>query len=179
MAFNNQIEQTVLSGTTGSGAFVGSVSAALTGSPTLNAYALAPVTPWVAYTPTFTAFGTPTNIEFWSRRVGDTLEVRGRFRAGTTSGVLEARISLGVNGVDSNVTSSSSVITSIECCGVGAYSRTGAQFNVVLIESNVGYMTFGLAGATNASLTKVSGLTLLFPSDDFSFIAKVPVTTWP
>lgn len=178
MAFNNEINQTVLSGSSGSGKFVGSVSAALTGSPTLNAYALAPVTPWIAWTPTFTSFGVVTTQAFWSRRVGDVLEIRGTFTAGTTV-TSEARISLGFNGTDGNVTSSSTVISTIECCGYGAYSRTSAQCNVVLIESNVGYTTFGISGATNASLAKVSGLTLMFAADVFSYFAKVPVTTWP
>ncbi len=43
------------------------------------------LTAWTAWTPTFTGFGSVTNIAFWYRRVGDTIEVRGTATAGTTA----------------------------------------------------------------------------------------------
>jgi hypothetical protein len=42
-------------------------------------------TEWTAYTPTFSGFGSPTNISFFWRRMGDTLEVKGTFTAGTVT----------------------------------------------------------------------------------------------
>lgn len=41
------------------------------------------ITAWAAYTPTFTPFGTVTEVDFKWRRVGDTLEVEGTFLTGT------------------------------------------------------------------------------------------------
>ncbi|NDD53825.1 hypothetical protein EBZ39_08085, partial [bacterium] len=52
-----------------------------------------PVTDWQSYTPTFTAFGTATNIQFQWRRVGSDVEIRGKFTLGVTTGS-EARITL-------------------------------------------------------------------------------------
>jgi hypothetical protein len=50
------------------------------------------ITPWVAYTPTLTGFGTALSVAFVWRRVGDTLHVCGRFASGITTGT-EARVS--------------------------------------------------------------------------------------
>jgi hypothetical protein len=66
----------------------------------------AAVTDWVTYTPTITGFGTATNVSFKSRRVGDSLEVTGVFTSGTPTAVV-ATITLGHNGVNSNVTADS------------------------------------------------------------------------
>lgn len=46
-----------------------------------------PVTDFSAYTPTFNGLGTPTNVSFFWKRVGDTLSIKGRFTTGTTTGV--------------------------------------------------------------------------------------------
>jgi hypothetical protein len=47
----------------------------------------APVTDWTAYTPTFSAgFGTVTNSSMWYRRVGDSLQIKGSYSAGTVAG---------------------------------------------------------------------------------------------
>lgn len=177
MTTNNQLNLP-LAGNTGTGSYVGSASAALTGTPTLNAYALAPVTAWVAYTPTFTGFGTVSGVEFWSRRVGDSLEIRGKFVSGTSTAVT-AQITLGFNGTNSNVTSSSTVITSLECVGAGAYSATNAQSNTVLIESNVGFMTLGLQSSGRAGYTEAQGSVLIGSGQTLAIFASVPVTTWP
>lgn len=66
-------------------------------------------TPWVAYTPTISAaFGTPTNIQFFSRKVGNTeIEVDGSFIAGTVA-ASEASVTFGFSGTSGNVTASAS-----------------------------------------------------------------------
>ena len=43
------------------------------------------ITPWQPYTPTFTGFGTVTNIDMDWRQVGSNIEIRGSFQAGTIS----------------------------------------------------------------------------------------------
>jgi hypothetical protein len=55
----------------------------------LGAAAIAPMLPnlgiwtiepeWVPFTPTFTGFGTLTNVAVFSRKVGDMLEIKGEF----------------------------------------------------------------------------------------------------
>lgn len=144
----------------------------------IDAQAGATITSWVAYTPTFTGYGTPSSVEFWSRRVGDMLEVRGRFTCGTNTAV-EARITLGYNGTNANVNSSGTVITTIECVGSLAYSSAEARYDTVLIESNVGYMTFGAQIAGASGLSKSTGSGLYLNSSSIALFAAIPVTTWP
>ncbi len=42
---------------------------------------------WVAYTPTFVGFGTVSSVSFYYRQVVDTIEIEGRFTAGTSTAV--------------------------------------------------------------------------------------------
>jgi hypothetical protein len=135
------------------------------------------ITDWVAYTPTFTAFGTVTNIQIWSRRVGDTLHIRGRFQAGTVTAT-EAQMTLGYAGSNSNVTSSSTKITNIQLSGGIVFGGTGATFANTLIESNKGYITFGFQSAGNVGLTKLNG-NFFANSTVFSIMAEVPIASFP
>lgn len=136
------------------------------------------VTSWVAYTPTFTSFGTPSNVQIWSRRVGDTLCIRGRFTGGSGSGS-EGRMTLGFNGTNANITSSNTKIMTIQMAGAATVSYSAAASITVLIEANVGYITFGVQGAGNNGLTKVNGSALLASGDSIGFTCEIPVNTWP
>lgn len=136
------------------------------------------ITTWVAYTPTFTGFGTVTNVQIWSKRVGDSLHIRGRFTGGTAT-MVEARMTLGYNGTNSNVTSSSTKITNIQLSGLGAYDAALNLTPTTLIESNVGYITFGFQSTTQAGLTKQLGTAFLGSGVSFSFTAEIPIDTWP
>lgn len=138
------------------------------GSGTLDA--------WVQYTPTFTGLGTCTNVNIWSRRVGGNLEVRGTFTLGTVTAT-EVRLSLGYQGTNGNVTSSSTVITSIAVAGVvvAAQFISGGLYN--LIESNVGYLTFSAQSGTANALTKVTGA-VFSNSVDMSVNATIPIAGW-
>jgi hypothetical protein len=136
------------------------------------------ITHWVAYTPTFTGFGTVSNIQIWSRRVGDTLHIRGRFQAGTPTAV-EAQMTLGYNGTNSNVTSSSTKITSIQLSGIIVFEGAGYFCNT-LIESNKGYITFGIQNTGgSAGLTKQNGNGIAGVNSVFSITAEVPIASFP
>lgn len=136
------------------------------------------ITDWVAYTPTFTGFGTVSGVEIWSRRVGNTLEIRGRFTSGTSTAVT-AQMTLGFNGVNSAVSSSSTKITTRQFAGSGAVSYTVAQQTTVLVDSGVGYVNFGAAVTGRSGMAPINGSTLLSSGDYMSFCAFVPVDTWP
>lgn len=132
---------------------------------------------WVQYTPTFTGFGTAASVNIWSRRIGGDLEVRGTFTTGTTTAT-EARISLGYNGVDGAVTSSSTVISAaIQLAGTLVQAGSATSSFYILIEQNKTYMTLSIQNGTNNGLTKTNG-------DNFnsagamSFIASVPIAGW-
>ena len=176
----------VCGGTTSTGA-VQSVSGVGTSGQVLtsNGAAALPTwqtsaTNWVAYTPTITGFGTATDVEFWSRRDGDSLEIRGRFTSGTSTGV-EARMSIGYNGTNNNVTSSSTKITSIQFAGAATFSQatTAATQPQIIIEAGVQYCTFGLQSATTGGLSKVLGNAFMPSGRAVSFLVNIPIDTWP
>ncbi|NCX93090.1 MAG: hypothetical protein EBX40_00220 [Gammaproteobacteria bacterium] len=139
-----------------------------------------PVTDWQAYTPTFTGFGTVSTQTFWWRRNGDTIQIKGRFAAGTSTAT-EARISLPF----SLVSDSSKVNGTAEVCGIAQPSDVnssttggiGATFNV-LIEPSLGYVTFAARTSTNGGLTKLNANTIATGGTSLSLFAQLPVTGW-
>lgn len=134
------------------------------------------MTDWVSYSPTFTGFGTVASSAFYSRRVGDKLEVRGRLVAGTTTAT-EARISLGYNGANNNVTIGSNVNTT-EVVGPGYYDINASIGIAVLAEPSVAYLTFGIQDGTHSGLTKVNANVLVGTGSGMSFFASVPIVGW-
>jgi hypothetical protein len=137
------------------------------------------VTPWVAYTPTFTGFGTVSGISFFSRRVGGSLEIEGKFTSGTSTGT-EARVTLGYNGTDSNVTSSSTLMPTSPCvAGVFVASAPGTTFSslYVLKERGVGYITFSVNSTGASGLSKQTGSNL-FSTQTYSLYASIQINGW-
>jgi hypothetical protein len=132
-----------------------------------------PVSDWQSYTPATTqGFGTPTAVNLRYRRVGSDVEVEGRFTAGTVTAT-EARIGLPPGFV------SASTISTVEYAGQAARATgvaTSFFENVVLIEPNVSYFTFGAQEATAAAaLAKRNGNSVVNTGEGFSFKAKCPV----
>lgn len=134
-------------------------------------------TPWVAYTPTFTGFGTASSISIWSKRIGDTLHIRGKFTSGTATAV-EARMTLGFNGTNANVTSDATKVASIQMAGPAVVSLVAAWSLYSLIESNIGYITFGAQTSTVAGLTKQNGNGIAVNGTVMSVMAEVPISGW-
>lgn len=139
------------------------------------------MTDWVSYTPTFTGFGTPSAINFQSRRVGDTLEVRGTFTNGTPTAT-EGRISLGFNGADSSVTTLSTLPT---LSNVGRWadnsssSTTDFRGRLILIEASKTYFTIGAENSTaGGSLVKQNGNGVSAAGAVISIFAQAPISGW-
>jgi hypothetical protein len=135
------------------------------------------VTPWVAYTPTFTGFGTPTSVGFFSRRVGGSLQIRGRFAAGTPTAT-EARITLGYNGVSGNVLGDPVQLPAQCLVGVAAQSTVGTNIYYVLAEPSLSYLTFSVQNAARNALTKLIGTDAAASGQVWSFNAEVPIQGW-
>lgn len=136
------------------------------------------LTDWVAYTPTFTGFGTVSSVQIWSRRVGGQLEIRGQFTSGTPTAT-EARITLGFNGTNANVSSSSTSISGIQLCGVIILSTVSSALTCLLIESNKGYLTYGNQNSASGGTTKRNGDVTFANGTVVAFYCSVPVDTWP
>lgn len=135
---------------------------------------------WVSYTPTFTGFGTPSAAAFFSRRNGNNLEIRGDFTIGTSTAV-EGRVTVGFNGTNAPpglVTDSGVISGAARMVGSGAYAAAGASNAIVLAESGLGYMTFGLQASGTAGLVKQNGTTLGSSGTRLGFTASIPVTGW-
>ncbi len=152
-------------------------ASAATGAVTLSLPSNQIITAWVAYTPTFTGFGTPSSVNIWSRRIGDTLHIRGSFVPGTTTAT-EARISLGYNGTNNNVTSSNTVITAIQGSGNLYLNFSSAGAYYMLIEANVQYLTMGIQAAVFAGTTKING-NVFTSGQTLTFDAEIPIASFP
>ncbi len=82
-------------------------------------------TDWQIYTPSFTNMGTPSSIEFFWRRVGDQMEVRGRFVEGTgTAAIAYLHIPSGYS-IDAGKLPASSATNA--ACAVGSWGRDTAS----------------------------------------------------
>lgn len=136
-------------------------------------------TPFVPFTPVFTGLGTVTGIVVQSRRDGDLLKMRGQFTGGTPTAV-EARMTLGFNGVSGGITADAAKVPAIMIAGYG--SRTAASTITfdwrVLIESGVNYVTFGHQLSTTSAINKQNGNAIMAAGDLFYFNAEIPITGW-
>lgn len=156
----------------------GTTAASWTTSFTSSGSGGAIVTDWVSYTPTFTGFGTVSNVQVKSRRSGNNLYISGRFQGGTTTAT-EARITLGYNGINANVTSSNTVITSIQLAGFCVFSYSSSPVYTTLIEANVGYITFGIQASGFSGISKINGNDALLANNTMSFTAMIPIASFP
>jgi hypothetical protein len=126
------------------------------------------ITPWVAYTPTFTGFGTVAAQDFRWRQVGNSIEIEGRFTAGTTTAT-EARISL------PNSYTSSSTYTTIEHVGtiIQAGNLAGGLYSMA--EPSAGYITIGIQSSAAHAFTKAVASNVLPTGGTASVKASVKI----
>lgn len=136
----------------------------------------APVTGPVAYTPTITGFGTVSSVNFTSWRVGGYLFVEGTFTSGTTT-TTEARITLGHNGYNANVSTPSTLPTLSKVGDMERNQTTAAEFGV-LAEPSKNYLTLSVTSGSSAGLTKRNGDDIASSGQILSFTAKVQIAGW-
>lgn len=139
------------------------------------------VTDWVAYTPTFTGFGTPTNVAFYSRRVGDTLEVHGHFNTGTPSAVTN-QITLGYNGSNANVTINTNKIYNgnqiVGSATVSVASTTRFSWTVIASGAH-SYIGIGAQTSTGGANGVGLGTNVVNTSgDQVEVFFTVPIVGW-
>jgi hypothetical protein len=130
------------------------------------------VTDWKDYTPSIQGLGTTSNLDFKYRRVGDTLEVQGKFTTGTTTAT-EAQI-----GIPSGLSISSSFGTSKY---IGNLGRVGTSTSIYAVLGTSGdtYFNIGVRNSgTGAQLTPSNGSSVLPNSSDVSIMATVPIQGW-
>lgn len=137
----------------------------------------APVTDPVAYTPTFTGFGTAAAVNVTSYRDGAYLVVDGTFTAGTATAV-EAQMTLGFQGVSGNITTASTLptLSAVGKMKGGTASATFFATATVTAEASKTYVTFSIDNSTVA-LAKSNG-NAFTNSVTYSFNFKVQVAGW-
>lgn len=120
------------------------------------------------YTPSFTNFGTVTNINVSVARRGNKAKFNGRFTTGTV-GAGEARI-----GLPNSWLIDSSFITTLQKCGTLDRTTANAGAYSILCEPNVGYVTLGVQASGSGGLAKING-NAFGNSEVLSFEFEVPI----
>lgn len=135
----------------------------------------APVGDWQSYTLATAqqGFGNISSSQSYWRRVGDSVEIIGRFTCGTVAGS-EARIDL-----PSGMTSDSTKLdAAANVVGNFTWSAVGGNSQYILVKPSVTYINFSIQGAGVNSLNPANGNAIANNGDDISFHAVVPVSGW-
>ena len=135
-----------------------------------------------AYTPTMTGFGTPSAELGYAQRVGNHLECRGRFTAGTVA-VSLASISI-PSGLNISTASSDST-TAVHRMGVWhkhSSTATAIKFGEMLMETGgtTTALRMGRTTEPNAEspLTSVNGNIIATNNEQITFFFRVPISGW-
>lgn len=149
-----------------------------------NQTIIGPVTPWVAYTPTWTGIGTPTGVSVYSRRVGGNLEISAYGSAGTVTAAT-ASMTLGFNGTNNNVNINTSIVPNgipkivgdMTTAELASTTYFGAW---AIVDTNVAtnLIYFGRRSSTTSVTGKSAGNVAFFSGLAFSFNVSVPISGW-
>lgn len=128
---------------------------------------------WQSYTPTFTGLGTVTGINMQYRKVGDSIELLGRFTAGTGTAT-EARMSLPAGLI------SLSTLGVLIKVGSGSTTETptAAYSLAVLCEPSVSYVTFGATSSVASEFSKRTGNSSTLSGQTIAVNARIPIQGW-
>lgn len=134
---------------------------------------------FVAYTPTFTGAGTVTNVKMYSRRVGDSLHVRGTWQCGTVT-ASTAAISLGYGGTDGNITTAGTgkIGSTLGLVGNAAFNGTGVAVEHVIAINGATVVNISNTSATSTGLVAAAGNSCWSNSQVESVDFMLPVAGW-
>jgi hypothetical protein len=122
---------------------------------------------WVSYSPALVGFGTPTNSEFYWRKDGTEVLIKGRFVAGTSTAT-EARVPL-----PASLTSAALTYSMLGGAGATSVSQTPIT---CITSPSLTYMTLGLQDSTNAGLTSRNGSSIATSGTVVAIEARVQIT---
>jgi hypothetical protein len=135
---------------------------------------------WQQYTPTFTNFGTPTNVFFQWRQVGDTMEIMGTFTPGSVAASV-ARVSIPSPYLfDTTKLSSSGSIVGHTTDAVTVTSGNVNATYVFVANGQTSNLSFGGVGNGSSlnNLTEQTSTSIFSSSSAISLWAKVPIAGW-
>jgi hypothetical protein len=138
------------------------------------------VTDWVPSTTTSVAaqgFGTVTSINYYSRRVGDSLEVHGLWATGTAA-ASQARVGIYFNNAPLTLDSSKVVTGSVVGrAAKGGVSATSFTESILSAGANT-YVNVGLQSSTLTELVPANGDVVSATINTFAFYFSVPISGW-
>lgn len=144
----------------------------VTVAPTVYTYGT-PITDWTSYTPTFSNFGTCTNVSFKWRRVGTNVEISGTATSGTPAA------SLATITMPYSYTVNTTLITANTAVGPLVTNHSGSVAANCLVTTTSGNLIyFSIVGDAGGSLNADNGNSLVTTTDNFSVFASVPITGW-
>jgi len=129
----------------------------------------APVTEWEAYTPSFSGFGTVSDISFIFRRVGGSIEIMGRFQSGTPV-ASEAQI-----GIPPGLVVDSVKVPSVRLAGYVTITTQAALTLTALATGGDTYLNIGILSATSGGLSEQNGNSVITAGNYMSINAIVPI----
>ena len=134
------------------------------------------VSEWTSYTPTFTGLGTPSNLDFKWRRVGQNIEVMGKGTCGSTTAV-NAKMTLPLGyQLDSSIVPNNYIIVGSFS---SAYTTTAnAEFTVIAINTTTDGVLFTLKNASLDGYNPYTANNLFSDGQPFSVEFTVPIAGW-
>lgn len=143
----------------------------------------APVTDWQAYTPNLSNWGSVTNVSAFYRRVGDSIEVTGRFTSGTVTGTNSiglptgltldtAKINVSNTATLGTLTRATTTLTIYPNTSIGVWAITyNSTVGATAVVPSNQVQTTGTIHYVPASGFANSG-------DSISFEFRVPISGW-
>jgi hypothetical protein len=128
----------------------------------------------ILYTPTFTGFGTPTNVNFSFNRAGNRMKVMGSFTCGISTAVT-AKVSLPGSLLSDSVLISASVR---QVCGICSVGVNAAQAMYMLVDPNVNYVCIGIQAAGSNGLAEANGSTIASNGNGVAMQFEIPISGW-
>tara|TARA_R100000458_G_C8266075_1_gene241110 strand:- start:97 stop:2103 length:2007 start_codon:yes stop_codon:yes gene_type:complete len=142
-------------------------------------------TGWQSYTPTLTGFGSASNTDFWYRRVGDTIEVRGFLTSGTTTSdkaqvSFPAGLSIDFGKINATEARNNYGNSFHMSSDVNYYSnQSGTGGFVVLDYTYPSSMCFSVINVNGTTTQIMQGNQLVNSGDSFMFLAQgIPIAGW-
>ena len=131
---------------------------------------------WTKWTPTLVGFGTITSDEIYWKRSGDTIEIQGKFTAGTSTAT-QAQLPLPY-GLTTSTLPSATIIGKFDRGNASATTLKQGVIFTGTLGTNTLY--FGSDDYTTASspLTALNGSTVCGTGEVVLFHCKVPIAQW-
>ena len=137
---------------------------------------------WIAYTPTFTNFGTVSSVTVWYKRIGDSVAVKGSIFTGTTAaGVGTVTIPSGLT-IDSAKISVNNLTTEVGraiAAGAGGNAPSYSTGEVVPLIVDTGVLTQVATGQSGTTTFAGYNVTQFLGSSKwFTVDFSVPISGW-